>query len=307
MKSAILFNPRAGRYPCTGIVQRAALRIRQLGWEVSTLETKRPGDMQALAKQAADSGAGTVFVAGGDGSISAVADTLVGSQVALGVIPVGTANVWARELGLPRLSRLKPSGVDSLVTAQLEGAIRPVDLGRCKGSHFLLWAGFGLDAHMIRRTEPRSRYVRPLGALYYSMAAFRGLRDWRSRPIQVSAGGTTISCKQALLVVITNIRLYAGGWGVLDPQARTDDGQMSAWVFPGQRFGDIVSLFIHFLRGQHARLPGVTVLKGGHFEITSPEPLGLHLDAEYAGQAAHLVVEVVPSGLQVLVPKGAFI
>jgi len=267
------------------------------------LETTRPGEVGILTKDAVDRRVDVIFMAGGDGTIGAAMDALAGTDVCLGIIPIGTANVWAAELGLPRLSPLNPKGVDPVISAQVEGIIRQVDLGRCNGKYFLLWAGIGLDAHLVHRVEPRSAYVRPFGTLHYSLAAFGGVSGWESSPIQVISGDETVSC-QALLTVFTNIRLYAGGWGILDQEARADDGQLTAWVFSGQHFSEILLLFFRFLRGQHSDLPGVKKLIEPSFEFIASKPLEVQLDGDYVGEASHLFVDLVPASLRVLVPRG---
>jgi diacylglycerol kinase family enzyme len=94
----------AGRFPSQPLVERAAKILKTNGWKVKILRTKGGEHLTRMAKRAADAGVDAVFVAGGDGSIHQAVAGLMGSETALSVLPAGTGNVWAQELGLPSLS-----------------------------------------------------------------------------------------------------------------------------------------------------------------------------------------------------------
>ena len=105
MKTALLvFNPTAGRFPSRMLTERAADVLRSYDWEIDLYQTTGGPHITALAQQAAEQGKDAFFIAGGDGSINFAVQGLMESQTALGVLPAGTANVWARELGLPGLT-----------------------------------------------------------------------------------------------------------------------------------------------------------------------------------------------------------
>ncbi len=104
MKGMIAYNLAAGRYPSRILVERAAAILIHHGWQIMIIQTRSAEHITQLARQATNRGMDAFFVAGGDGSVSMAVGGLVGSQTALGVLPAGTANVWAQELGLPGLS-----------------------------------------------------------------------------------------------------------------------------------------------------------------------------------------------------------
>ena len=100
MKAAIIFNPMAGRWRAAQSVQWAVEALQALGWAVTLKTTQYAGQTSELAAAALEEGVTAIFVAGGDGTVSAIANKLAGSDLTLGVLPVGTANLWAIELGL---------------------------------------------------------------------------------------------------------------------------------------------------------------------------------------------------------------
>jgi diacylglycerol kinase (ATP) len=137
LRVVLLVNPVAGmrRLPLEPI--QAALRARGAAVEVAL--TTRPGDATTIARQAAAAGADVLLACGGDGTVNEAVNGLAGSQTALAVLPGGTVNVWAREVGIP---------LDPVRALQLlwEGQRRWIDLGRAGERYFLLMAGIGFDA-----------------------------------------------------------------------------------------------------------------------------------------------------------------
>src|SRR3990170_5179154 len=129
----LVHNPAAGRFPSSSLVQRASSVFTSRGWSVH-LETARQRDhLKDLIRRSVEASAEALIVAGGDGTVGLAASLLRGSQTALGVIPTGTANVWARELGIPMVSWAHPKSVDRVAGRLAEGTLRQVDLGEANG------------------------------------------------------------------------------------------------------------------------------------------------------------------------------
>ena len=170
MRSKLIVNPTSGPWDFRRELPAVLSHLENHGWRTTKHPTERPDEATRLAREAVDQGLDAVFVVGGDGTINEVINGLAGSEVALGVLPGGTGNVWAKEMGLPTRSprHLLPL-VDS-VRALVPGARRRIDLGRANGRYFLQWTGLGLDAEVTYAMEPRTRRQRRLGALAYIVA-----------------------------------------------------------------------------------------------------------------------------------------
>ena len=103
-QASLIYNPAAGRFPSRMLIERAAQVLNKQGWDIQLQVTHGGPHITQLARQAVQQGQDAVFVAGGDGSINYAVRALLDSDTALGVLPAGTANVWAQELGLPGLT-----------------------------------------------------------------------------------------------------------------------------------------------------------------------------------------------------------
>src|SRR5579884_2528085 len=167
--SAVLIaNPTSGGY----IYHAQQLKdtvtfLRAQGWQVDLKLTQAAGDARRLAQEAVDQRVAMVVVAGGDGTINEVIQALAGSETALGVLPGGTVNVWAREVGIP----LDIAGAREVL---IHGQIRSIDLGRVNERYFLLMAGIGLDGEVTHAIERQP--VKRLGLIaYLFVGAWLGL------------------------------------------------------------------------------------------------------------------------------------
>lgn len=199
MKAVIIGNPNSGSAGDEGYLERFAEILRAGGLEVEVLNTERPDHATELAAMASDK---LVIAAGGDGTVNEVVNGL--SQGAtLGILPLGTANVLARELGLP----LKPEDACEKI---LTGTSRRMDLGIATDEEgterrFTLMAGIGFDANVIREVTPRlKRYLRTLA---FPLAALKVYFQGDQPDLQIVDGDTTYVTQFA---VVTNSQYYGG-------------------------------------------------------------------------------------------------
>ena len=130
MKAMLIFNPAAGAREVERELEQVVAYWEGRGWQVSFRETQGAGDATTFAREAVATSCQAVFVAGGDGTVSEVADGLAGSDVALGVLPAGVGNVWALEMGIPTPSPLRRHPLLDAAEVLVEGEIRRIDLGR---------------------------------------------------------------------------------------------------------------------------------------------------------------------------------
>ncbi len=299
----ILHNPNAGRPGSARAVERTANALARRGVDVQLRRPASPAAMRATAQEAVKAHADAVFVAGGDGSLGMMAAELMGTSTALGFLPVGTANVWAQEFGLPMMSLLHPSALEHAARMQLEGEIRLTDCGNCNGTIFLLWAGVGLDALVMRRLSGHRPISRQMGTAYNVLATFVLGADWHGTPMRVVADGREIE-GHYLLAVIANARRYAGLF-TLTPEARLDDGQLTVWLFEGRSYTESLLQTARVGLGWHVAHPSVTRLTGEAIELYTPAPQPVHTDGEPLPPTERLHIRVQPRALRVLVPVHA--
>lgn len=300
MRAWLIVNPNAGPRDVRPELRAVLSHLEEQGWQTSLHWTGWPGEATALARRAADAGLDAVFAVGGDGTLNEIVNGLAGSEVALGVLPGGTGNVWARGLGLPTrsLRHLQPL-VDS-ARALVPGTIRRIDLGQANGRYFLQWTGLGLDAEVNRILEPRTRAQRRLGAVAYVAAGLATALHTAGRRVRIWVDGERIY-RQAILIVICNSQLY-GGMARIAPGAHLDDGLLDVHVFAGTGLAGALRAALGVLSGLHVRDPRHSFYRGRTIRVETNKPLAVAVDGEPYGLTP-ITCQVVPRTLSVLVPS----
>ena len=297
----ILLNPAARRAPSEAALRAAAAPLAARGWRFGLQSTRGPGDAERIAAEAAADGCDAVLAVGGDGSAHEAANGLAGTATALGVVPAGTANVWAREAGVPR------GAARALAFLEAARAVR-VDLGRVatadgRERRFLLMCSAGLDAEVVRRLAAGGAGKRLLGRARYAAAGLaHGARAAPARAT-VEAGGERVE-GDLLFAVAGNTRLY-GGVARLTGAARADDGLLDVVAFTGRGLGDRLRLTARALRGGLDRRAGggVAYLRAAGARIEAERPLAVQADGEYLG-VTPAAIAVEPLALTVLIAPG---
>ena len=291
-ETLVIVNPAAHNLPSRKRLDEADRWLKVQGWQAEWRETEGPGQATELAAAAAERGLPLLFVCGGDGTLNEAANGLAGSDTALATIRAGTANIWAKEMGLPR----RPV---KAVMAAVEGDRRRIDLGRAGDRYFLLMAGYGLDGAIARRVSLglKSR----LGATTYAIAAIREALRHRSSAVTLRFDGEQHSA-DVLMLVVGNTRNYAGLVEVTR-EALVDDGLLDVCVFQGK---GTVDNNLHALRTifrRHLRSKKVLYRKTRRLELAWEKPLPVQLDGD-AYDRSPTQVEIAPGALWVAVPKG---
>lgn len=300
----LIYNPEAGRYPPTPFAKRAAEVLREHGWQVRLIPTRSGETLTRMAKRAAQRGIEAVFVAGGDGSVGLAAAGLMGSETALGILPAGTANVFAQDLGLARMSLVNWTGIEKSARLLADAPAYWVDMGRCNGHPFLLWSGTGLDAVVVQKVEPRRRWEKVFGIAKYATHAVWTASTWSGMRLKVEVEGFH-SEGEFIMAVATNIPRFAGGLAQLAPHARLDDGLMDLWLFRGHAFNDIARIAWMLWLGRPEEIPGAERLTFREARIVGKGRLPFQLDGEPVICARETMLKVVPRALRLLVPPRA--
>jgi diacylglycerol kinase (ATP) len=295
MPSAIvLLNPEARAAAGTSVAR--ILRAFQAGgWDAELWASEGPGWAEDAAKRAVEQGVSAVLGAGGDGLLSDMLPAVLGTSVALGVVPLGTGNVWARELGLP----LSP---EAAIKAQLGQPPRRVDVGRANGRPFLAIASAGFDARIVHSVETRSK---ALGQIVYPLAGVSLVSTARGAMCRVTIDDEPPRDIELLASIATNGRLY-GGLVALVPDARVDDGLLDIVLFQGRGGADAAAHTARVLAGLHRTDPNVTMRRARRVRIETPHgALPVQTDGDPRGTTP-LEVEVLPQALLALgVPSSA--
>lgn len=302
LKASLIYNPNAGRFPSGFLAERAAGVLRDYGWQVTLHQAHTREHITQLARQAADNGLDACLVAGGDGSLNMAAAGLIGTQTALGVLPAGTANVWAQELGLPYLTWIRWLALEECAHLLAHSEIRSVDVGLCNGKPFLLWAGVGLDAYIVHRIEPRERWDKHLAVLQYAASAAWNAGFWRGINLRVEVQGEKLAGRY-LLAVVSNVHRYAGGLAELSPEACLDDGVMDLWLFEGDTLADTLQQALDLLSGRHLKSEHVSRHLFSTLSMESDSQLYFQLDGEPVQEGGRVTIEVQPLALRVMIPR----
>jgi diacylglycerol kinase family enzyme len=251
-------------------VASAVRALRGMGWEAEMSAPRSGVDGTEIARQAAEDGVDVVFAIGGDGTIRGVASGLAGSRTALGILPAGTMNVFAFELGLRPFTWHRLWAMTANARKLAAARAYDVDVGRCGKEEFLLWAGIGLDALTIQQLEPRPRLDKFFTIPHYAAQVVWNAAQWHGLDMRFRADGEYFSGR-FLLAVVANIRKYMGGYVTISPNARLDDGEMDLWLFSGEHIGDTARHLVDMATQRHPTSVKVQRVPFRHLE-SNPTP-----------------------------------
>lgn len=257
------------------------------------LPTTGSGTAGTLARQAIDNGADLILGAGGDGTLNEILSGMVHSRVPLGVLPAGTANVLAREIGLGcsmgRAARLLGDCVAHRVSAgllRMEGASR----------HFLLMAGIGFDAHIVYNLDTSLKGK--LGQLAYWRAALKEVGR-ELEEFEAQSDGRSFRTSFALA---SRVRNYAGYLEVAhNASLLADDFEVA--LFEGRSTMRYLTRYLPAVAARRQRVPGIDFLRARRmsFSAAADESVYIQVDGEYAGRLP-ASVEIVPDAITLLTP-----
>ncbi len=299
MDAEIIYNPTAGPRDVIRELRRIRTFFAEHGWSVRLRMTEEPGDATWMAREAAEKGRDAVIAAGGDGTVNEVVNGLAGTPAALGVLPVGTGNLWAKELRVPTYTLTAPFRLRQAAEGLVEGTVRAIDVGRAGDRVFLCWASVGLDAQVTSEMEPRERYQKRLGALPYVIAAFLVARDFKGVEAEITIDGHVVEGR-TLLVSVNNIQRY-GGLIEVAPEARLDDGLVDVFVFKGLGIGYALRHVVRVLSRRYLDDPEVVHRQGRRVEVRTEKPLWVQVDGDPIGTTP-VIMEVVPRALRIIAP-----
>ncbi|MGE3955947.1 MAG: diacylglycerol kinase family protein [Vicinamibacterales bacterium] len=286
---SIIINPVSGGAAPAVARQRAELAstlVEAHGEPGEVLVTQRRGHAVALAAGAVRRGARLVVSWGGDGTMNEVAGSLVGTDTALGLVPSGSGNGLARELGVVRDAR-------TALAAALSARPRRIDAGMLDGRYFFSVAGIGFDAHVAAAFDRDAGTSR--GFSSYVRITAREMLRYAPAPYSVNGGAS----RPIFLITLANSAQFGNGVRIA-PGARVDDGLLDLVVFEERsRLATILNV-PRLMTGRVASAPGVSVARtSAAITVESAAPIVYHVDGEPQVGGTRLEAHVVPGALLV--------
>jgi YegS/Rv2252/BmrU family lipid kinase len=290
LKIRFIFNPRAGCHSGhVPIPERLRSFIAERGLSAQVVATERQHHATELARTAVEDGCDLVVAVGGDGMISEVAQSLVGSAAVLGLIPCGSGNGLGRHLGL-----VGPD--ERAFRTLLDGRPREIDTATANGIPFFNVMGAGFDAEVGRRFNR----VRRRGLAPYFRIALGAWFNHRPEFYTITDDAGTIRTR-ASLVAVANGSQYGGG-ACIAPGARIDDGRLDLVVVKPAGVFRSACLLVRLFRRSFDRSPAVIHRQAARFLIERGAPGPIHTDGEVHETAARIEVLVKPRSLRVMAP-----
>lgn len=259
------------------------------GFRIHQVPLHTPGDIAPAIDSHGDA-TDLVVVGGGDGTINAAVPALLRTSLPLGILPMGTANDFARTLGIP-------ASLEDACAVIAARQARAIDVAYVNGKPFINDASLGLSVEVIRRAEHQSK--QRWGVLSYATQAFRAFRDNRAFRAVICCDGTSQRLA-AVQITVGNGRYHGGGL-TISPDARIDDGRLDLFALAPMPLWRLLSLGPSMWRGNHRTRAGVEILRGQRISITTSRPMQVNTDGERATRTPARFW-VVPRALRVLAP-----
>ena len=286
-RALLLINPGARRGDQAGEEARGALEACGLELRVVTLDPAQTGE---IVRREQAGGIDRVIVAGGDGTLNAVVQVLVGTGLPLGIIPLGTANNLARTLQLP-------TSLPEAAELAAHGERRAIDLGWVNGHYFFTTASIGLSVRIAEELTPETK--QRWGALAYAVTAVRTLS--RTHPFRAAIrwpGGTRSS--RTIQVVVGNGRYYGSALPVAE-DASIQDSRLDLYSLEVRHWWELLALAPSLARGRQGQKRSVEAIRAQEFEIHTTAPMDINVDGEIRTQTP-ATFRVIPRALEVFAP-----
>ena len=289
-----IINPKSGSNVDISCVRHLRDYLRERNHRVVLELTRSLEHAGELARDAAAAGAEMVVAAGGDGTVRTVADAMAGTQIPILIIPCGTENLMAGELGLDGYWKTTLSAFE-------DGLIRQLDLGQINNRHFMAIVGVGFDAEVVRRVHSlRSGHISHRS---YIWPICRTFWEHKFPHLRVEADGEPL-CDEPALVFVSNISRYAVGLGI-SPDANVGDGLLDLCIYKCNGKLALISHSLRTIVGTSDKSRSVIRRKCRKISIRSGKgnemDVPVQIDGD-PGPSLPLEIDVIPAAAQVLVP-----
>ena len=293
-RCAVIFNPVK---VSDGFREALSSRLAAARWtEPIWLPTAEDDPGRSMAATAVEQQVDLVVAAGGDGTVRVVADGLANSGIPMGIVPSGTANLLARNLGIPMDEA-------EAIDVVLSGRARTIDLIKIsvdggEGEHYAVMAGMGIDAMIMDETRPELKDK--IGTAAYFVAAAKALGRLPV-PMRIKVDDHRPHRRRAMICVVGNVASLPGNITLI-PGAEPDDGRLDVYVASPHRFTQWIRVFLRLITRRSNGQDRVDQWRGRRVEVRLDQPDSYQLDGDVVGELRRLVAEVQPQALSVRVP-----
>lgn len=264
--------------------------VRDKGHAIDPRVTWERGDGIRFAREGAERGVDAVVAVGGDGTINEVLNGLDGSDVPLGIVPLGTANDFARQVGIPE-------DADHAMDVVLQHPPRTIDTAELNGRRFLNVSSGGVAAEATAETPTEAK--EQLGPLAYAITGVRKLADLQPRRAHITGPGVDLE-SEFLIFAVGNARSTGGGTRIT-PRAMVTDGLIDLCIVEAMPRGDFAKLLMRIKKGEHLDEDGVRYFQLPSVTIAADGPVSVNVDGE-ASEATTLSYRARPQDLRVHLP-----
>ena len=286
-KTIIVANPKSG----SGRGMKYAERVRGLltanQASVEIRHTSGRGEAEAIATEAVHAGYACVAACGGDGTVHEVVNALAGTDVALGILPCGRGNDFARAMEIP-------SAPEKAASVLLKGHARPIDLGKVNDRYFATVVTLGFDSEVARLVYEGQVPFKGMAAYLWGLA--RMLRVYRGVALRMTGDFGTID-QTVLLAATGNTSTYGGGIRIV-PNASPADGALDICLVRMMSAGRILRVFPRVYWGGHLTHPDIFSYRTGSLHMETERPVVLFADGEPVGETPAEII-AVPGALRV--------
>lgn len=282
----IILNPAAD----SERAQKRQAHVQSLARDCVVCTTTYTGEAEAMARRGAEEGFEKIVAAGGDGTINEVVNGLAGSGTTLGLLPIGTMNVFATELGLP------VHDLELCWDIVKGDSTRAVDLPKANQKFFVQLAGVGLDAQVVKETSAQLK--RSFGPLSYLISA---VQIAARKPPKLFIQSDDTSIDEGSFVLVGNGRLYGGPFPFFK-RAALDDGLLDVVVFKRLGYLEIIKYLQDVVFSSNIRVPEIEYFQTARLRVESDQTVPVELDGELVGNCP-VEFSIQASSLRVLVPR----
>ncbi len=295
MKSSIVLisNPTAKRASDRKIAQ-ASRYLMSKGYKVEVLFTEKKGNAESLAREAIGELPSMIIAAGGDGTFNEVINGIAGSEIPMAILPLGTTNVLAKEIGIPE-------DVEGAMEIAVTGTTKTISLGKIAitrpsslvSRYFVLMAGIGFDGEAVFGINETFKKISGKGAYIYS--GIKVLSGFNPRELTFDIDGKTYSGYSA---IISKTAKYGGDFKIT-PDARLTDPTLYICLFKGKKRLDVLRYVFGIATGSHLRFKDIEYLKANRIQIDGNAHI--QIDGDYFGMTP-AKIEVAPNTLRLIYP-----
>jgi YegS/Rv2252/BmrU family lipid kinase len=283
----VIVNPESNPRVLKRYLKSSLRILREGGFKPSVTFSRAPGEVYPLAKQATTQGYKTMIVVGGDGSTNEAINGIVGTDIPLGLLPIGGSNVLARELGVP-MNMLEAARV--IVRRNK----RRIDLGCIDGRYFSMMASCGYDAYAISRTSMKVKKV--IRRYAYLWAGIKDFLGYHPTVIDLVLDNGKV-VENGTFVVVSNTHFY-GGTHQMTPFAEIDDGFLDLCIYKGKTQIGLVRFAFQMLWRQHLNMKNVRYYRVRRVEMNSAKRTFVQVDGDMIGELP-MTSWIVPGAIEI--------